>query len=186
MVGTRLTPVASWVGNLVTAFATIGGVLISQYVTVRIERDKRKREDATRWLGRKLTAYADLMSAVQGISRYAAEIDDLEGAPVEKDCKDHARLVTDKGELAVLLSPEMETVIADLVSSSLGLLTMALVGRRDLAGNIREYLPSSEELTEMSVRAHKEWCCRYDDFVDAARRDLGVAWSGDDVEASRR
>lgn len=175
MTVTRLTPVASWVGNLVTAFATMGGVLISQYVTIRIERDKRFREDTTRWLDRKLTAYAELMSAVQGLSRFASEIKDVERSPTEQDCKDFARMVTDKGELAVLLSPEMEHVIADLVSSSLGLLTMALAGRHDLPGRIREYLPSSEELREMSVRAHKKWCCCYDDFVDAARRDLGVA-----------
>lgn len=172
---TRLAPVAGWVGNLVTAFATMGGVLISQYVTVRIERDKRFREDTTRWLDRKLTAYAELMSAVQGLSRFASEIKDVERSPTEQDCKDLARVVTDKGELAVLLSPEMERVIADLVSSSLGLLTMALVGRHDLSGHIREFLPSSEELRGMSARAHQEWCWRYDDFVDAARRDLGVA-----------
>lgn len=114
------------------------------------------------------------MSAVQGINRFAAEIEGGERFPTETDCRDHARLVTDEGELAVLLSPERATVIGDLVSSSPGLLAPALVGRRDLSGNP----PSSEQLAEKSVRAQKEWCCRYDDFVDAARYDLGVARSG--------
>lgn len=56
-------PQWQWIGNLITAVATISGVLIAQAYTRRTEKTKADREDATRWLQERRKAYADFLGA---------------------------------------------------------------------------------------------------------------------------
>lgn len=96
-----------WIGNLITALATISGVLLAQLVTIRIEKTKWRREEESRWLNKKQDAYADYMSAVLDMNTLTGKIQRNDEVPTEKECRDHEERINKRAQLVALLSPEM-------------------------------------------------------------------------------
>lgn len=85
-----------WIGNLITAVATIGGVLIGQLFTRRLENKRQRREDSIRWLQDQRQAYADFQAAATRTHETVGyfrvyELGDPHHATIEDQWKELAR-----------------------------------------------------------------------------------------------
>jgi hypothetical protein len=64
----------SWVGNLITALATIAGVLVTQLFSRKNEERKAAREEHERWLERKQSAYSNFVDSVESYTTIAQQL----------------------------------------------------------------------------------------------------------------
>ncbi|WP_145745589.1 hypothetical protein [Saccharopolyspora dendranthemae] len=95
-----------WIGNLITAVATLSGVLIAQFFARRTEKTKALREDATRWMQDRREAYTDFLAAVWQMREFSVKMDthdsgEPERPTVEERRKDLARA----HELLYIIAP---------------------------------------------------------------------------------
>ncbi|QUG99809.1 hypothetical protein HUO13_02435 [Saccharopolyspora erythraea] len=169
-----MTGQLQWIGNLITAVATISGVLIGQALARRTERTKARREDATRWLQDRREAYAEFLAAVwpmRGVSTYAGicELGDPHHPTIDQRRLD----VATKHELIYLIAPADVIKQADRVRGALFELFEDSHSKFDAVGVIDpgtvttgghdNQWPLIEAVFEAAIA-----------FREAARRDLGI------------
>ena len=164
-----------WIGNLITAVATISGVLIGQFFNRKIENTKSLREDATRWMQDRREAYTAFLAAVWQMREAFANMDKpdsrkAEGPSIDERRKDLARA----HELLYIIAPPDVLKHADELRGALATFqTMCfdLLLALDLA--------EDKSAAEIAYSDHKY---TYDlavleaaaAFREAVRRDLGV------------
>jgi hypothetical protein len=171
-----------WVGNLITAVATIAGVLVGQVFTRRTELAKARKEDATRWLQDRRQVYAAFLAAATEM-RFVAdyfEMYDL-GDPHHPKIDQRRKELGSAHELIYLIAPAEVVKQADRVRAALhdlwsdshdkmGALAVGAPGEVRTGGTT-DQVPLVESILEASIA-----------FRNAARRDLGAE---DGLSASR-
>lgn len=167
-------PQWQWIGNLITAMATISGVLITQAYTRRTERIKARREDATRWLQERQKAYADFLEAAlarREVISYSAMYDlvDAHHPTIEQRLRDLAM----HHEVLYLIAPEHVIEHADQVRAALGALYHDSHDRMDTRGDLPPELVTTGG-NDSQVPLDMAVIEAVIEFRKVARRDLGI------------
>ncbi|MEV0088608.1 hypothetical protein [Saccharopolyspora sp. NPDC050642] len=167
-------PQWQWIGNLITAVATISGVFIGQVLTRRTERTKARREDATRWLQERRQAYADFLGAAlarREVISYPAmyELGHPHHPSIDQRLKDLAM----NHEVIYLIAPSDVIQRADQVRSALAALYDDSHRRIDMRGELPPELVTTGR-NDSQVPMDMAVLEAVIEFRKAARRDLGI------------